>query len=89
MLNTTINVKTEEKLKKQSEKIFKEMGLNMSTAINIFLKTVVRTKEIPFKISIKEDYYTSKEFEEEMLKLDKEPNYVTKSIAELEAMENE
>ena len=88
MLNTTINIKTEEELKKQSEKIFKEMGLNMSTAINIFLKTVVRRREIPFKISIKEDYYASKEFEEEMLKLDKEPSYITKTIAELEAMEN-
>lgn len=89
MLNTTINVKTDQELKKQSEKIFQEMGLNMSTAINIFLKTVVRRKEIPFKISLREDYYSSKEFEEEMLKLNKEPNFITKTIGELETMENE
>ena len=89
MLDATINVKTESKLKKESEELFKEMGLNMSTAINIFLKMSVNARKIPFEIKAPNDYYSSKKFEEEMLKLEKEPNYITKTIEELEAMENE
>ena len=87
MEQVSINVKTDKKLKLEMEKILKDMGLNMTTAINIYFKTVVRKKEIPFIISAKEDYYSSKEFEEELLRREKEESFVSKTIAELEAME--
>jgi DNA-damage-inducible protein J len=41
----------DEKLKKQSERVFKDMGLNMTIAFTIFAKTVVRLGKIPFEIS--------------------------------------
>ncbi len=52
MAQTTINVRMDEELKKQFEFFCNETGLNISTAINIFVKTVVREHQIPFKISI-------------------------------------
>ena len=32
-----------------------KMGMNISTAVNIFIKTVNRTKKIPFEVSTQED----------------------------------
>lgn len=52
MAQTTINVRMDEDLKKQFENFCNETGLNISTAINMFVRTVVREKEIPFKITI-------------------------------------
>ena len=40
MANTVnVNIRMDEKLKKQSEEILAEMGLNMTTAINVFFAT--------------------------------------------------
>lgn len=50
MAQTTINVRMDEELKKQFENFCNETGLNISTAINIYIKTVVRENQIPFKI---------------------------------------
>lgn len=51
MAQTTINVRMDEELKKQFENFCNQTGLNISTAINIFVKTVVRENQIPFKIT--------------------------------------
>ena len=51
MSQTSINIRTDETLKKQFDIICGELGLTLSTAVNIFMKAVVREREIPFKIS--------------------------------------
>ena len=51
MGQTSINIRTDENLKKQFDSVCDEMGLTLSTAINIFMKTVVREREIPFKLT--------------------------------------
>ncbi len=51
MAQTTINVRIDEDVKKQFENFCNETGLNVSTAINLFIKTVIRENEIPFKIT--------------------------------------
>ena len=48
----TINIRIDEDLKRESEKIFSELGLGMTAALTIFLKTVVRTSSIPFPLEI-------------------------------------
>jgi len=50
-MSATITIRMDEKLKKQSKQVFKDMGLNMTTAFTIFAKTVVRLGKIPFEIS--------------------------------------
>jgi DNA-damage-inducible protein J len=42
----------DENLKRQAEALFDEMGMNMTTAITIFAKTVVRQGRIPFEITV-------------------------------------
>ncbi|MBC7076355.1 MAG: type II toxin-antitoxin system RelB/DinJ family antitoxin [Syntrophomonadaceae bacterium] len=53
MANTTnLNIRIDEDLKRQADAIFSELGLNMSTAINIFLRYSVRYGGIPFDLRV-------------------------------------
>jgi len=47
---TTINVRVEEKVKKQASELFEELGLDMSTALNLFLRQAISYGGIPFEI---------------------------------------
>lgn len=51
MATTTVTIRMDESLKKQAEILFDEMGLNMTTAITLFTKAVVRQHRIPFEIT--------------------------------------
>ncbi len=46
-----ISLRIDDEVKKNAEKTLNDIGLSMSTAINIFLKTVVRENRIPFELS--------------------------------------
>ena len=52
MAQTNINIRMDEQLKRQFDDLCSQLGLNMSTAINIFAKTMVRRKGIPFEVSL-------------------------------------
>ena len=47
-MTTTIRIDND--LKRTCEEIFEELGLTMSSAINIFLKQVARRRAIPFEL---------------------------------------
>lgn len=64
---TNLNVRVDSKLKEESDMLFKDLGLNMSTAINMFLTKCVKTSGIPFKI---EEPKPSKELREALKELD-------------------
>lgn len=49
---TNINIRMDENLKQQFDRVCNELGLNMTTAFNIFAKTVVRQQRIPFELSL-------------------------------------
>lgn len=48
----TISARIDSKLKTQAENLFNELGMNMSTAITVFLKQSVRLRRIPFEIAL-------------------------------------
>ncbi len=50
-MSSTITVRVDENVKKQAGNVFKNVGMDMSTAINVFLKQVIRSNGIPFPIS--------------------------------------
>jgi DNA-damage-inducible protein J len=52
MATTNLNIRIDEDLKKQAESIFNELGLNMSTALTVFLRQTVRYKGIPFEMRL-------------------------------------
>ena len=44
----TLNVRVEEKTKREARKALADIGLDMSSAVNVFLKQVVVEKGLPF-----------------------------------------
>ncbi|MGN1115197.1 MAG: type II toxin-antitoxin system RelB/DinJ family antitoxin, partial [Candidatus Ornithomonoglobus sp.] len=54
MANTSMNIRMDSEVKQQAQQIFADMGMDTTTAVNIFLRQVIRTHSIPFEI--KTDY---------------------------------
>lgn len=52
MTMKNLNIRVDEELKIKAEELFSELGLNMSTALTMFLKTSVRYGGIPFELRI-------------------------------------
>ncbi len=52
MATTNLNIRTDKTIKNQAEQIFNELGLNMTTAVNIFLRTTIREHGIPFELKL-------------------------------------
>lgn len=52
MAVTNLNIRTDKEIKDQAEQIFNELGLNMTTAVNMFLRTVIRENGIPFHLKL-------------------------------------
>ncbi len=46
-------VNMDDELKKEFSKVVKEMGLNASSAVNLFARTVVRERRIPFEVTLR------------------------------------
>jgi len=49
---TNLNVRVDEELKHEAEFIFTELGMNLSTAMNVFLRAAVRYGGIPFDLKV-------------------------------------
>lgn len=65
MPTTNLNIRTEKVVKDQAESIFNELGLTMTTAINLFLRTTIRENGIPFVLKLDEpNEITAKAIEE-------------------------
>ena len=52
MATTNLNIRTEKAIKDQAESIFNELGINMTTAVNMFLRTAIREQGIPFELKL-------------------------------------
>ena len=50
MSAVNINIRTDAETKKEAEALFNELGLNMTTAINIFLRRSIQYRGIPFEV---------------------------------------
>ncbi len=54
MTNALVQVRIDNELKSQAVKVFDDIGLDLSTAIKIFLKRSVQKKGIPFAMNLDE-----------------------------------
>ena len=90
MASTNVTIRMDENLKKQAERLFDEMGMNMTTAITIFTKTVVRQGKIPFEIAVDPFWNEANQARiKEGVEQLKNGQVVVKTMDELEAMANE
>jgi len=54
MRSTNLNIRTDKDIKDAAEKIFNAFGINMTTAVNMFLRQTIRENGIPFKLKLDE-----------------------------------
>ncbi len=52
MNNTSMTIRTNKEIKQQAQKIFSDLGIDMSTAVNVFLRQVIRYRGFPFELTL-------------------------------------
>ena len=62
-MNVTYNIRIDKNVKEQADKLYKNMGLSISSAINLFLKQSIIQGRLPIAEISAEPYYA-----EELLK---------------------
>ena len=93
MANVTIRLDNNDKI--EFARICEKIGLSVSTAFNVFVKTVIKEEKIPFELSAKEpdDFYNEANIRhlEELKRLDDERklHFVSKTWEDLKAWKNE
>jgi DNA-damage-inducible protein J len=48
--NTNINIRVDNDVKIKAQKIFSALGMDMTTAVNVFLRQAIRKNGIPFEL---------------------------------------
>ncbi len=59
-----VTIRLDKNINERADQVFDSMGLNLSTAVNIFIRQALRENKIPFQIGIPVD----SENEQEILK---------------------
>ena len=52
MASANITIRVDEETKRQFDAFCENVGLNVTTAIHMFMKNVLRTRELPFVVSL-------------------------------------
>ena len=88
MASTSITIRMDEELKKQAERLFDDIGMNMTTAFTVFVKAAVRQQKIPFELEA-DPFYNEKNLTwlDESFRQLETGQVVVKTMEELEAME--
>jgi len=94
MPQTTFSVRMDSEVKKQFDDFCKDVGMNTTTAFNIFARVVLREKRLPFDITTETDPFYSQSNQAELSRRIAEiengtATFVVKTMEELEAMEGE
>ena len=58
MTTTNLNIRTDRIIKENADKIYSELGLSMTTAVNLFLRATIRANGIPFDLKLSTDKET-------------------------------
>ena len=91
MTNVTIRLNSDDKA--EFSRICEKIGLSVSAAFNVFVKTVIKEERIPFELSARyrDDFYSEANIRhlEELKRFDDagQLHFVTKTWEELKAME--
>lgn len=81
---SNINIRIDKDVKEKSDKIFNELGFNMTTAITMFLRTTIRENGIPFDLKLDLPNIETTQAIEEGRKLAVDPN--TKKYSSMEEL---
>jgi len=66
MSNTSMNIRMDGEVKRQAQELFAQFGLDMTTAVNMFLRQSIRQRGIPFVLQL--DPFYSEANQERLLR---------------------
>ena len=52
MATTTINIRTDSEIKSQAQSVLSKLGLDLTTAVNLFLRQVICKQSVSFEVSV-------------------------------------
>ena len=90
MAQTNLNIRVDEDIKKQADTLFAGLGMNMSTAVNIFLRQALRRGGVPFDIV--DPFYgeqNQRRLHDSIAQYKTDGVVIMKTMAELEALEKD
>ena len=90
MAQSNVNIRMDEDVKREFDRVCGELGINMSIAITILAKKMIREQRIPFEVSV-DPFYSpaNQDALEDSLRQLESGRVVRKTLSELEDMTNE
>lgn len=87
MSTTNITIRMDTEIKKQAEELFADLGLNLTTAFNVFAKQAIREQRLPFIISKSHNLETIQTIEDSRnrINLSRSFNSVSELMEDLDA----
>jgi DNA-damage-inducible protein J len=92
----SITIRIDDDVKKDAESLFRKLGFSVSSAINVFFRQAIREQAIPFQVKTDKEREYDEYFNEHNMKRLRHSiaqaeagQIIVKTMAELEAMENE
>lgn len=74
MPKASTNISLDAELKKSAQELFSDFGMDLTTAITIFLKQAIREQRIPFEISREMPNATTRAAMDEFTEMKKNPD---------------
>lgn len=90
MAQSVVSVRMDENLKRDFDAICNELGLSMSTVVNVLAKKMTREKRVPFEVSI-DPFFSDLNMQalNESIREKDQGKVVVKTMSELDEMANE
>ncbi len=57
--NTSMTIRMDKEVKKEAQELFEALGMDMTTAINVFLRQAIAFRGIPFEVRLDEPNMTT------------------------------
>ncbi len=61
MPQTTVSIRVEDSVKRDAETLFANLGLTMSSAVNVFFRQAIMEEALPFQVKFKRKHITLQE----------------------------
>ena len=90
MAKTTsdMNIRMDKEVKEKAQQIFAQLGMDMTTAVNVFLRQTIRHNGFPFELRIDTPNEETLEAIQEVQQMKKDPS-LGKSYTDVEEMMKE
>lgn len=88
MATTSMNIRMDSDIKRDAQQIFAELGMDMTTAVNIFLRQAIRQRGLPFEVKLDAPNADTLEALEEVRQMKKNP-HLGKTYTDVDVMMKE